>query len=58
MGHGTHDAVVRYSWGESSAKQLASLGYQVSFKSYRGLEHSANDQELADLSAFLHRIVG
>ncbi|KAI8901616.1 acyl-protein thioesterase-like protein 1,2 [Globomyces pollinis-pini] len=53
MGHGTADQVVNYQWARLSEERLKSLGYNVDFKSYAGMEHSANDTEFKDLLEFL-----
>jgi predicted esterase len=53
MGHGDADPVVQYPWGKASAEKLREMGYEVDFKTYRGLPHSAAPQEIEDLAAFL-----
>ncbi|KAI9190058.1 hypothetical protein H9P43_001491 [Blastocladiella emersonii ATCC 22665] len=53
MCHGTSDEVVQFQWGEKSRDFLAGKGYKIDFKSYSGLGHSANDQELMDVAMFL-----
>lgn len=57
MCHGDRDQVVKYEYGKESAETLQSLGYNVSFKTYPGLTHSANAQELADISEFLQKVI-
>ncbi|KAI8091158.1 Phospholipase/carboxylesterase/thioesterase [Gilbertella persicaria] len=55
MCHGDKDPVVKYEYGQTSAEKLTSLGYDVTFKTYPGLVHSANEQELADIAAFIKK---
>ncbi|KAJ3270886.1 hypothetical protein HDV01_007357 [Terramyces sp. JEL0728] len=53
MGHGIEDQVVQFEWGQKSMEKLKSMGYDVTFRSYDGMGHSACDAELRDLSQFL-----
>ena len=53
MGHGDGDPVVKYAWGKATAEQLRAWGYDVDFKTYPGLPHSAAPEELDDLAAYL-----
>jgi predicted esterase len=53
MGHGDADPVVQYKWGQATAAQLKEWGYDVEFKTYEGLPHSADPEELADLAGWL-----
>ncbi|KAJ1533318.1 hypothetical protein HK405_000571, partial [Cladochytrium tenue] len=53
MGHGTADPVVPYRWGSASAEALRGLGRDVVFRTYRGMAHSACDEELDDVERFL-----
>ncbi|KAI9343460.1 Phospholipase/carboxylesterase/thioesterase [Zopfochytrium polystomum] len=57
MGNGDEDQVVAYHWGKSSAEKMKELGRQTTFKTYRGLGHSANDQELSDVLKFLKEVI-
>ncbi|KAG0873070.1 hypothetical protein G6F35_006866 [Rhizopus arrhizus] len=57
MCHGDEDPVVKYEYGKASAEQLQSLNYNVTFKTYRGLTHSANAQELGDIAQFLQKTI-
>ncbi|OMH80061.1 Acyl-protein thioesterase 1 [Zancudomyces culisetae] len=56
-GHGTADPVVRYEYGTKSVDALKKLGYNVDFKSYRGMEHSSCQQELVDIAQFLAKTI-
>jgi len=51
--HGDADAVVQYSFGTASADFLKKKGNEVEFKTYRGMGHSARDDELRDIATFL-----
>lgn len=53
FGHGDADMVVQYSFGTASAEFLKKKGNEVEFKTYRGMGHSARDDELRDIAAFL-----
>ncbi|KAJ4583431.1 hypothetical protein HRR80_003213 [Exophiala dermatitidis] len=54
MGHGDADEVVKYRWGVQTAEFLRNeLGHKVEFKTYKGLPHSADMQEIDDLEVFI-----
>lgn len=53
MGHGDADQVVRYEWGELTAKKLKEWGHEVDFRTYHGLPHSADPEEIDHLEAYL-----
>ncbi|RMD42940.1 hypothetical protein DV735_g2216, partial [Chaetothyriales sp. CBS 134920] len=54
IAHGDADEVVRYEWGQQSADFLRKeLGHKVEFKTYRGLPHSADPDEINDLETFI-----
>lgn len=53
--HGTADPTVKFQWGRMSSEKLKGWGYDVEFKPYPGLAHSANEDELDDLEAFLKK---
>ncbi|KAI1626962.1 acyl-protein thioesterase 1 [Exophiala viscosa] len=56
MGHGDADEVVKYRWGQRTAEMLKNeLGHKVEFKTYKGLPHSADMQEIDDLEEFIKR---
>jgi phospholipase/carboxylesterase len=57
MAHGTQDPVVLPARGETSRQLLTSLGYAVQWHSYP-MGHSVHPQEVADVSAFLQRVLG
>ncbi|POR32667.1 Uncharacterized protein TPAR_07089 [Tolypocladium paradoxum] len=54
MGHGDRDPLVRYEMAQASEKALKEMGYDVTMKTYRGMEHSACLDELNEVEAFLH----
>merc|ERR1712000_441662 len=53
MGHGDMDPLVRFPLAQDSEKALKDLGYDVTMKVYRGMEHSACLEELSEIEAFL-----
>ena len=54
--HGEDDPMVRISWAESARDTLRAAGVEsVEWKSYPGLQHSANMDELEDVRAWLGR---
>ncbi|KAG9946802.1 Phospholipase/carboxylesterase, partial [Aureobasidium melanogenum] len=53
MGHGDVDPVVQYAWGQATAKTLQEWGWNVDFKTYKGLPHSAAPQEINDLERYI-----
>jgi len=54
MGHGDSDPLVRPDWGRMTAKALRELGYKVELKMYKGLEHSADPEEIDDVEKYLN----
>ena len=56
MAHGSQDPVVVPAWGESSRDHLSQLGYPVQWHSYP-MPHSVHPREVADISAFLTRVL-
>ena len=57
MAHGTQDPVVVIARGEASRDALEALGQPVAWHSYP-MPHSLHPQEIADISAFLARVLG
>ncbi|KAI5290420.1 hypothetical protein KEM54_001590 [Ascosphaera aggregata] len=55
--HGDMDSVIPIALGQMSSQILQGLGMSVDFKSYRGLDHSADPDEIEDLSQFLRRVI-
>jgi predicted esterase len=53
MCHGTADAVVPAVVGKGSAEILKKAGFDVTWKEYQGMAHSACLEELDDVEAFL-----
>lgn len=56
--HGTADNVVQYQFGKESYEALKKYGYDVNFKSYPGLAHSASPGELQDIAEFIKARLG
>ena len=54
MGHGDADQTVKYQWGQQTASKLKAWGFDVNFKTYRGLPHSACPEEIDDLETYLN----
>ena len=54
MGHGDADPLVRYEWGSDTAKALREMGWNVDFRTYPKLAHSATPEEIDDLEAYLN----
>ncbi|OAA43692.1 lysophospholipase [Metarhizium rileyi] len=54
MGHGDDDPLVLYSLAKDSEITLKSMGYGVTFKTYRGMLHTACLEEMNDVADFLH----
>lgn len=56
LAHGEVDPVVKYAWGKTSRKVLdVELGYEVEWRTYPHLEHSADPQEITDMEKWLHK---
>lgn len=55
--HGDCDPLVPYKWGQMTASYLKRFCTKMDFKTYRGLAHSANDEEMADLKKFVERVL-
>lgn len=58
MCHGDADQVVAHRFGTASADALTAAGLPVTFKTYRGMGHSATPQELQDVADFLQARLG
>lgn len=53
--HGDKDQVVRYEWGTSVKNILEKQDLpNYTFKTYKGLQHSSNEQEMRDVAQFLN----
>ncbi|KAK3687044.1 hypothetical protein LTR37_019206 [Vermiconidia calcicola] len=53
MGHGSADPLIKVEWGQMTADKLKGWGWDVDFKTYRGLQHSASPEEIDDLERYL-----
>ncbi|MEO8039545.1 MAG: dienelactone hydrolase family protein [Betaproteobacteria bacterium] len=56
MAHGTHDGVIPLATAQRSRALLDSLGYAVEWHEY-AMEHSVCIEEIADIGAFLRRVL-
>lgn len=56
MAHGSQDPMISIGRAERSRKLLESLGYPVDWHEYR-MPHSVCPEEIADISAFLQKIL-
>lgn len=54
MGHGDIDPLVKHEWGAQTAQVLKESGLKVDFRTYKGLDHSADPKEMDELETFLH----
>ncbi|XP_075224539.1 acyl-protein thioesterase 1 [Lycorma delicatula] len=55
--HGDCDPIVPYKWGQMTASLLKSFLKQVEFKTYRGMMHSSNQDEMDDVKKFIAKAV-
>ena len=55
MGHGDSDPLVQYKWGTDTADELKKMGWNVDFKTYKGLAHSADPKEIDDLEKYIEQ---
>ena len=53
MGHGDADPLIKVQWAQTTADNLKEWGWDVDFRTYRGLPHSAAPQEIDDLETYL-----
>jgi phospholipase/carboxylesterase len=57
MAHGTHDGVIPLARAHRSRDALLDLGYRVEWREYP-MPHSVCPEEIADVSAWLGRVLG
>uniref|UniRef100_A0A171B407 palmitoyl-protein hydrolase n=1 Tax=Triatoma infestans TaxID=30076 RepID=A0A171B407_TRIIF len=55
--HGDCDPLVPYKWGQMTASLLKQFSTNTEFKTFKGLGHSSNDEEMAFLKTFVERIL-
>jgi predicted esterase len=61
MCHGTADQVVKFEWGKMTYERVKEVLKEktgkepdhVVFKQYKGMQHSASDEELSDVIQFM-----
>lgn len=54
--HGTEDPVIYYKWGTLLAESMMKMNPKYVFKSYEGLMHAVNNEELEDVKNFINKI--
>ena len=57
MAHGISDPVIPLTLAEHSRRLLGKLGYDVEWHTYP-MPHSVSAEEIADIAAFMRKIVG
>ena len=57
MAHGTHDPLIPVSRARDSRNRLLALSYRVEWREYP-MAHAVCAEEIADLSAWLRRVLG
>ncbi|GIY64049.1 acyl-protein thioesterase 2 [Caerostris darwini] len=55
--HGDLDTIVPYKWGRMTHELLKTFMNKVELKTYRGLCHSSNEEEMRDVANFLEKLV-
>lgn len=55
MGHGDADPMVKHEWGVETVKVLREMGWNVDFRTYKGLAHSADPREIDELETYLRQ---
>ncbi|KAF4318082.1 hypothetical protein BBO99_00007626 [Phytophthora kernoviae] len=56
--HGDTDSRARYEWAQQSKQRLAAAGVKdIEFKTYPNMDHSSSPQEIADIRAWLQRVL-
>ncbi|XP_076462911.1 acyl-protein thioesterase 1-like [Babylonia areolata] len=56
--HGTHDPLVRFTWGKETGQFIKSFNSKHEFKSYNSMMHSSCPEEMQDVKEFLERHLG
>ena len=56
IAHGSHDPVIAAALGEEASRQLQAAGYAVEWHTY-SMPHSVSPQEVADIGAWLRRVL-
>ncbi|CAG8434126.1 4735_t:CDS:2 [Ambispora gerdemannii] len=57
MGHGDWDMVVPHQFGKETSNLLQENGYSVNFKTYEGMGHSSDVEEIRNVTEFLKRVI-
>jgi len=53
MGHGDQDPTVKVEWGRETAEGLRKRGWDVTYREYKGLTHSASLEEIDELEEWV-----
>ncbi|KAL8584663.1 hypothetical protein ACOMHN_002392 [Nucella lapillus] len=56
--HGTHDPLVRFTWGRETSQFIKSFNPNLEFKSYDSMMHSSCPEEMQDIKEFLEKHLG
>ncbi|CAH1765386.1 13772_t:CDS:2, partial [Entrophospora sp. SA101] len=57
MAHGNKDMVVKYQLGKRTSEFLKNNGYNVTFKTYNGMDHFPSNQVISDLASYLKQVI-
>ncbi|OQS05914.1 acyl-protein thioesterase 1,2 [Thraustotheca clavata] len=57
VAHGTADEVVQFPLGQILADRLQAMKHTVEFKTYRGMGHTSNMQEINDFRTWLSQVL-
>lgn len=58
QGHGTADNIIEYPYGKQTKEFYEKLGFKnIDFNTYPNLQHSASEEELAQVVDFINKIV-
>ena len=55
--HGTNDTLVRYEWGKATYDKITKLGVSGEFKTYEGMTHDMNTEEIVKLKKWILQIL-
>jgi predicted esterase len=57
IAHGTSDRVVQFKFGKGSKQMLKDWGWDVRWRSYKGLGHGVQQSEIDDVLKYLIRVL-
>ncbi|XP_024886361.1 acyl-protein thioesterase 2 [Temnothorax curvispinosus] len=55
--HGDCDPIVPYKWGQTTATLLKQFMTQTEFKTYRGMMHTTDQEEMRDIKKFIEKVL-